>query len=397
MSFIAIHRIVDEEAASNPAYRERLMAVGKPTLAEARGLSDAQLVEKLRSLGVQLDKATLGAWCREAPSAEALARHLSEQPHVKAEGLASDWLWLCLTVLWERWFPDRPSFEMIDDKMQAGYCARTDRDEAKACETWLQTWRDILAVMQFHHIESFTEFDDRFAGTHCMFDWVQDLSQALWSAGVHDLRFLRERIAVCGEAIRLWPDGDPFLLESLRSDMAQSAFLLGETAQADAWFRELVTDDPQWGWGWIYWAECYQWLDRQRRDLPRAEAILKEGLAVPDVTDQHLLLHRLAELYDETGRSEEAAKVRDESAEYDAPRVEVEATRTGETASVRTRLSFGEPGLPLSQLGEVFDALKGSSEPRQQPLPGVGRNDPCPCGSGKKYKRCCLRTPQADT
>jgi hypothetical protein len=20
----------------------------------------------------------------------------------------------------------------------------------------------------------------------------------------------------------------------------------------------------------------------------------------------------------------------------------------------------------------------------------VGRNDPCPCGSGKKYKKCCL-------
>ena len=20
----------------------------------------------------------------------------------------------------------------------------------------------------------------------------------------------------------------------------------------------------------------------------------------------------------------------------------------------------------------------------------VGRNDPCPCGSGKKYKNCCL-------
>jgi preprotein translocase subunit SecA len=23
--------------------------------------------------------------------------------------------------------------------------------------------------------------------------------------------------------------------------------------------------------------------------------------------------------------------------------------------------------------------------------PKVGRNDPCPCGSGKKYKRCCLK------
>ena len=23
----------------------------------------------------------------------------------------------------------------------------------------------------------------------------------------------------------------------------------------------------------------------------------------------------------------------------------------------------------------------------------AGRNDPCPCGSGLKYKRCCLRRP----
>ena len=24
--------------------------------------------------------------------------------------------------------------------------------------------------------------------------------------------------------------------------------------------------------------------------------------------------------------------------------------------------------------------------------PKVGRNDPCPCGSGKKYKKCCLNS-----
>jgi hypothetical protein len=24
----------------------------------------------------------------------------------------------------------------------------------------------------------------------------------------------------------------------------------------------------------------------------------------------------------------------------------------------------------------------------------IGRNDPCPCGSGKKYKRCCEETRQ---
>ena len=28
--------------------------------------------------------------------------------------------------------------------------------------------------------------------------------------------------------------------------------------------------------------------------------------------------------------------------------------------------------------------------PAVNPHKGVGRNDPCPCGSGKKFKKCCL-------
>jgi len=35
----------------------------------------------------------------------------------------------------------------------------------------------------------------------------------------------------------------------------------------------------------------------------------------------------------------------------------------------------------------------GEAEPQaSKPIirgPKVGRNDPCPCGSGKKYKKCC--------
>jgi len=27
---------------------------------------------------------------------------------------------------------------------------------------------------------------------------------------------------------------------------------------------------------------------------------------------------------------------------------------------------------------------------RRKMMEKVGRNDPCPCGSGKKYKQCCL-------
>ena len=33
---------------------------------------------------------------------------------------------------------------------------------------------------------------------------------------------------------------------------------------------------------------------------------------------------------------------------------------------------------------------EGAGEPVRNPWKDVGRNDPCPCGSGLKFKKCCL-------
>ncbi len=38
------------------------------------------------------------------------------------------------------------------------------------------------------------------------------------------------------------------------------------------------------------------------------------------------------------------------------------------------------------------DGIENWSEPYIKKEKDVGRNDPCPCGSGKKYKKCCLNT-----
>jgi Protein of unknown function (DUF1186)/SEC-C motif len=43
--------------------------------------------------------------------------------------------------------------------------------------------------------------------------------------------------------------------------------------------------------------------------------------------------------------------------------------------------------------GDETAALGGWQEPYRAP-PKVGRNDPCPCGSGKKHKKCCGGLPQ---
>jgi hypothetical protein len=55
-------------------------------------------------------------------------------------------------------------------------------------------------------------------------------------------------------------------------------------------------------------------------------------------------------------------------------------------ATPRPRYMALPPGWPPLQ-----DVTRANQDLRASPQPAkVGRNDPCPCGSGKKYKKCCL-------
>ncbi|MGE5152396.1 MAG: SEC-C metal-binding domain-containing protein [Bdellovibrio bacteriovorus] len=45
-----------------------------------------------------------------------------------------------------------------------------------------------------------------------------------------------------------------------------------------------------------------------------------------------------------------------------------------------------------SQTGPVRPGLPPAPRARVvKKFPGTGRNEPCPCGSGRKYKLCCGR------
>lgn len=60
-----------------------------------------------------------------------------------------------------------------------------------------------------------------------------------------------------------------------------------------------------------------------------------------------------------------------------------------------SRFAERELGYIDDLVAELEAALEPEDEPEpeepvQNPLRDVGRNDPCPCGSGKKFKKCCL-------
>jgi len=85
------------------------------------------------------------------------------------------------------------------------------------------------------------------------------------------------------------------------------------------------------------------------KNYQRAEDLLHQGYAVGGVRDRVAVADWLRLVCEETGRLQEARDFARQAAAIGAP-------------------------APLSP------ARKAKT----------GRNEPCPCGSGKKYKKCCL-------
>jgi hypothetical protein len=66
------------------------------------------------------------------------------------------------------------------------------------------------------------------------------------------------------------------------------------------------------------------------------------------------------------------------------------ARRQAELASLS---SAGNKPVRSIDNGRSSKTLEAAPARLTSPNPhaGVGRNDPCPCGSGSKYKKCCLK------
>ena len=62
-----------------------------------------------------------------------------------------------------------------------------------------------------------------------------------------------------------------------------------------------------------------------------------------------------------------------------------ELEREGRVSSGRSLGNF------LRALQGAFESAGGSQKPYVRPGSALSRNDACPCGSGKKYKKCCQR------
>ncbi len=272
-------------------------------------LRDDDLLAKLCGLRVDADREKLAGLCDGALSAEEVV-----SKRLRLQDWDADWAWICLTELWQRWWPEKACLELLDDKIQEGYAADQRNDFVASGRIWLGAWSDVLRMCDAIGARSIREFDDRFPMTQSLFNWCQDLEMALQNSGEHDPELRTARLEMAAEWLRRFPGEDGLTIGNFRRALADSYFETGHQHKADELYQSWLDDDPAWGWGWIGWADCHTpYGPGKTQDYAQAEEILRRGYAVTGVREAEHIAGRLADICGRTSRPDEAREFRQQA------------------------------------------------------------------------------------
>lgn len=245
-------------------------------------------------------------------------------------------------------------YKIADEKIMSGYDYLVDGETQKACDVWLEAWEDIKSIMAEAGINNFGELQKRYQWSEYISNYAQDLEAELHNAGIEDKEYFRKRIEYCQQMLTLCGTEDDLVVENTRRAIADSHFELGNEEECDCLYGMWLESDPNWGWGYIGWSDCYHFgKNKTEANLKKAETIIADALDKKDLRDRLDVAERAVEIYQAVGNEQKVAELKREI-----------------------------PSLKRN----TFTRSVGTSPVKVEK---TGRNDPCPCGSGKKFKKCC--------
>lgn len=205
-------------------------------------------------------------------------------------------------------------YKNIDKKIMVGYDYLMERNAVKACDAWLDAWEGIKAAIIEAQVSNIEELQDQYNWTQFLSNYIQDLEAELHNAGISNKEYFQKRIVYCEEMLDLCGEDEGLLVENTRRAIADSHYCLGEKEKCDELYSTWLEDNPDWGWGYIGWANCY-WFDRPKDPLniEKAAEILKKALSRESINDRADVLERAIDLYEKLGEREEAAILKKEA------------------------------------------------------------------------------------
>jgi tetratricopeptide (TPR) repeat protein len=248
--------------------------------------------------------------------------------------------------------------EQADDLIHEGYQRLNAGRSREACDRWLEAWEKVKQLVrpEMDTVQAFESTYSDLAVT--FFNWRSDFLGELGNAALRSPGYHEQRLRCAREWLALFPGEDADSQVYVRRAEAEALWGLNRYTEAETVYAALVESYPDNAWGYIGWSDHY-WLEPgSPRDYARAEAILLRALARTGLEDRNYVQDRLKDLHQERDHS-------------------------------RGKAAGTAPAAPPAP------ATLSSGLPPVTSGPGkMGRNDPCWCGSGKKYKNCHLRQDQ---
>lgn len=257
-----------------------------------------------------------------------------------------DFIWMACEELWKRLVPDKPPVELVAEQIDNLVEEIIKAGQKQKWQDVFRWSREALDLICRHTIEETLagrrlrrDFYDKLRKT-TFYDFdnlFDDLINSLVGHEEYD------RVIAIADVF-----GDATGDDSLLDYKAESLFALGKTGEAEQLYRDIISRNPDNPWCLLHTGDCYV-IYGEKKDLAKAKNYYLQALSIaekhrkePDGEDElRAVYHRLIDVADNTGNRAESDR---------------------------------------------YMRLLGLLESKR-----VGRNDPCPCGSGKKYKKCCGR------
>jgi hypothetical protein len=319
---------------------------------------------KLHELGIDTDPERFAAQAKQSGGCSALRDSWTQGK--ERYDLWDDFPFLAAEELWHRLTPDLLCPEIVSrymDKVirtsEGGAQYRPDSENGPL----LQAALPLLDYLEsFPANERAKRYQEVSACT--IYDYQEVLLDAIMNEGGE----------LPDEATRLadvLSQADPDCAASYQGDLPFALVYAGRREQALERIQANLARFPDDVWIRMHAGDVYRELGE---DADALEFYISAMKATTDPSDWDVFLDRAMGVLQTQGRTEEG-----EDLQRKAPRPAESTARTW---------TYSPPAPPPSRSAVPTPVV---SQVPFQKGPKIGANDPCSCGSGKKYKKCCKR------
>lgn len=259
----------------------------------------------------------------------------------------------------------RTEWDEWDELSDSGYECFSDRKPAEGLLFWQKAWDVFLAAMEQTEekgtLYALLESQDYKYPIDC---WLQDYEMELGNANKYE-----DRIAFCQKVLELfdWTGEDD---SCFRCGIGESLFREGKASESFEYYENWLKDDPQ----NVNGISSFSWILSEDGNAERAYEVIREMIwGAPCSIDNSFLFSRAQQLAQTVGKAEEGRWYQQQLDEFESQFDDESEDKLGMWETDND--PFHEYEFP-----KQFPIVKEKK---------IYPNDPCPCGSGKKYKKCC--------